>query len=72
MIKFSCTKSLGEDIYYATLIAENRQQAKEMAVAEIDKHWAGNGGRPRDWSVAVLEAEVPGPAQLIDCGHREA
>ncbi len=72
MIKFSCTKSLGEDIYYATLIAENRQQAKEMAVAEINEKWAGNGGRARDWNVAVLEPEVPGPAQVLDCGCREA
>jgi hypothetical protein len=32
MNKFSCTRSLGEEIYYATLIAENEQQAREMAV----------------------------------------
>ena len=37
MNKFSCTRSLGEDIFYATLIAENEQQAREMAAAR------GNG-----------------------------
>jgi hypothetical protein len=72
MIKYSCTKSLGEDIFYATLIAEDPQQAKEMAVEETNKKWSRNGGRPRDWNVAVLEAEVDGPARVLDCGHREA
>ena len=72
MIKYSCTKSLGEDIFYATLIAENPQQAKEMAVEETNRKWSRNGGRPRDWNVAVLEAEVDGPARVLDCGHREA
>ena len=72
MIKYSCTKSLGEDIFYATLIAESPQQAKEMAVEETNRKWSRNGGRPRDWNVAVLEAEVDGPARVLDCGHREA
>ena len=72
MIKYSCTKSLGEDIFYATLIAESPQQAKEMAVEETNKKWSRNGGRPRDWNVAVLEPEVDGPARVLDCGHREA
>ena len=72
MIKYSCTKSLGEDIFYATLIAESPQQAKEMAVEETNKKWSRNGGRPRDWNVAVLEAEVDGPARVLDCGRREA
>lgn len=72
MMKFSCTKSSGEDIYYATLIAENEQQAKELAIAETNKKWSGNGGRPREWSVRVLESEVSGPAQILDCGHRDA
>src|SRR5438132_1905245 len=40
MIKYSCTKSLGEDIFYATLIAESPQQAKEMAVEETNKKWS--------------------------------
>jgi hypothetical protein len=31
MNKFSCTRSLGEEIYYATLIAEDAQQARGMA-----------------------------------------
>jgi hypothetical protein len=72
MIKYSCTKSLGEDIFYATLIAENPQQAREMAVEETNKKWSRNGGRPRDWNVGVLEAEADGPARVLDCGHREA
>jgi len=72
MNKFSCTRSLGEDIFYATLIAENEQQAREMAVEETNKKWSRNGGRPREWNVAVLEAEVDGPARILDCGHREA
>ena len=72
MIKFSCTRSLGEDIYYATLIAEDVQQAKEMAVEETNKKWSRNGGRSREWNVRVLEEGVDGPAQILDCGHREA
>ena len=72
MNKFSCTKSLGEDIYFATLVAENAEQAKEMAVAEVNEKWRRNGGRPREWNVAVLEAGVDGPARILDCGHREA
>ena len=66
MNKYSCTMSLGEDIFFATLIAETPQQAREMAVAETRK------GRVRDWSVAVLEADVPGPAQFLGTGNREA
>jgi hypothetical protein len=72
MIKFSCTRSLGEDIYYATLIAEDVQQAKEMAVEETNKKWSRNGGRSREWNVRVLEERVDGPARILDCGHREA
>ena len=72
MNKFSCTRSLGEDIFYATLIAENEQQAREMAVEETNKKWSRNGGRPREWGVRVLESGVDGPARVLDCGHREA
>ena len=72
MIKFSCTRSLGEDIYYATLIAEDVQQEKEMAVEETNKKWSRNGGRSREWNVRVLEEGVDGPARILDCGHREA
>jgi hypothetical protein len=43
-----------------------------MAVEETNKKWSRNGGRPREWNVAVLEAEVDGPARIVDCGHREA
>lgn len=72
MNKFSCTRSLGEEIYYATLIAEDEQQAREMALAETNKKFSKSGGRLREWSVRVLESNVDGPAHVIDCGYREA
>jgi hypothetical protein len=72
MNKFSCTRSLGEDIFYATLIAEDAEQAKEMALAEVNAKWGRSGGRLREWNVALLEAGVDGPARILDCGHREA
>ena len=72
MNKFSCTRSLGEEIYYATLIAENEQQAKEMAIAEVNEKWQRSGGRIREWSVRVIESGVDGPARILDCGYREA
>jgi len=72
MNKFSCTRSLGEEIYYATLIAENEQQAREMALEETNRKWSRSGGRAREWSARVLESGVEGPARIIDCGYREA
>ena len=72
MNKFSCTRSLGEEIYYATLIAENEQQAREMALEETNKRWSRSGGRAREWSVRVLESGVEGPARILDCDYREA
>ena len=72
MNKFSCTRSLGEEIYYATLIAENEQQAREMALDEANKKFSKSGVRLREWSVRLLEANVEGPARIIDCGYREA
>jgi hypothetical protein len=66
MIKFSCSMVSGADIFYATLIAEDAKQAKEMAAAETKK------GRPREWSVAVLEPEVPGPARFLGAGAQDA
>ena len=72
MNKFSCTRSLGEEIYYATLIAESDQQAREMALEETNRKWSRSGGRVREWSVRVLESGVEGPARIIDCGYREA
>ena len=56
MTKFSCSMISGSDIFYATVIAEDAKQAREMAAAETKK------GRPREWSVAVLESEVDGPS----------
>ena len=72
MNKFSCTRSLGEEIYYATLIAQNEQQAREMALAEVNQKFSKSGGRIREWNVAVLESDVDGPARILDCGYREA
>jgi hypothetical protein len=72
MIKYSCVRSLGEEIYYATLIAEDEQQARAMAMDETNKKWSRSGGRAREWSVRVLESGVEGPARIIDCGYREA
>ena len=72
MNKFSCTRSLGEEIYFATLIAENEQQAKEMAIDEVNQKFHKSGGRVREWSIRVLESEVDGPARILDCGYREA
>ena len=66
MMKFSCTMSSGSDIFYATVIAENAQQAREMVAAETKK------GRPREWNVAVLEPEVAGPARFLGSGSQEA
>jgi hypothetical protein len=71
MTKYTCTMMSISDIHYATLIAENEEQAREMAISETQKKGYG-GGRPRNWSVRVLEADVDGPARVIDCGHREA
>ena len=66
MMKFSCTMSSGSDIFFATVIAENAQLAREMAAAETKK------GRPREWNVAVLEPEVLGPARFLGSGSQEA
>jgi hypothetical protein len=59
------------DIYYATLVAESDEQAKEMAIAETQNRGYG-ASRPRNWSVRILEADVEGPARVLNCGHREA
>jgi hypothetical protein len=72
MNKFSCVRSLGEEIYFATLIAENEQQAREMAVEETNQKFSRSGGRLREWSVRVLESGLDGPARILDCGYREA
>jgi hypothetical protein len=66
MTKFSCSMISGSDIVYATVIAEDAKQAREMVAAETKK------GRPREWNVAVLEAEVAGPARFLGTGTQEA
>jgi hypothetical protein len=66
MTKFSCSMISGSDIFYATVIAEDAKQAREMAATETKK------GRPREWSVSVLESEVAGPARFIASGAQDA
>ena len=66
MTRFGCTMTSGGDIFYATVIAEDAKQAREMVAAETKK------GRPREWSVAVLEAEVAGPARFLGAGAQDA
>ena len=66
MVKYSCSMVSGSDIFYATVIAEDSKQAKELAAAETKK------GRPREWSAAVLEAEVAGPARFLGSGAQDA
>ena len=66
MIKYSCSMISGSDIFYATLIAEDAKQAKEMAAAETKK------GRPREWSVAILQSDVAGPARFLGTGAQDA
>jgi hypothetical protein len=66
MNKFSCNMISGEEIFYATLIAEDARQAKEMAATETKK------GRAREWNVAVIEIDVPGPARFLGTGVQEA
>jgi hypothetical protein len=70
MIKYTCTMMGIGDIYYATLVAENEQQAREMEMAETQGK--GSGGRTRNWSVRVLETDVEGPPRILDSGNREA
>jgi len=70
MMKFSCTMSSGSFFYYVSLIAENAQQARDMALAEANQKLQVVGGRPREWSAAVVEADVAGPAQILDSGRR--
>jgi hypothetical protein len=58
--------SAGNNFFYATLIADNEQQAKDMAVAETKR------GVSRDWSARVLESDVEGPARALSSGSRDA
>ena len=71
MNKYTCTLMSISDIVYATLTAETDEQAREMAMAEAAKR-GYSAGRARSWAVRVLEEGVDGPAQIIDCGNREA
>jgi hypothetical protein len=66
MMKFSCNMVSGSDIFYCTVIAEDAKQAREIAAAETKR------GRPREWSVTVLESEVAGPARFLGSGVQEA
>ena len=66
MNKYSCSMASVGDIWFATVVAENEDQAKEIAIAETKK------GQPRNWNARVLETEVEGPARSLSSGHREA
>jgi hypothetical protein len=66
MTKFGCTMSVGSDIFFCTLIAEDAKEAREMAAAETKQ------GRPREWSARALEADVAGPARFLGHGNQEA
>jgi hypothetical protein len=66
MNKYGCTMISGGNIFYAQVVAEDPKQAREMAATEM------NQGRPREWSAAVLEADVPGPARFLGSGEQEA
>ena len=67
MTKFGCTMVGGGEVFlYATVIAEDARQAKEIASAETKQ------GRPREWSARVLEADVAGPARFLGSGEQEA
>ncbi len=66
MTKFGCTMSVGSDIFYVTVIAEDAKQAREMAAAETRQ------GRPREWSARALESDVAGPARFLGSTAQEA
>jgi len=66
MTKFGCTMTVSSDIFYATVIAEDAKQAREMAAAETKQ------GRPREWSARALESDVAGPARFLGSGNQEA
>ncbi len=66
MTKFGCTMTVGSDIFYATVIAEDAKQAREMAAAETRQ------GRPREWSARGLESDVAGPARFLGSAAQEA
>jgi hypothetical protein len=66
MNKYGCTMVSGADIFYATVVAEDPKQAREMAATETKK------GRPRDWGTAVLQSDVEGPARFLGSGAQDA
>jgi hypothetical protein len=66
MNKYSCTMTSISDFLFATLVAEDDAQAKQMAIDEM------KAGEPRNWSARVLEANVEGPARVLSSGKREA
>jgi hypothetical protein len=66
MNKYGCTMMSAGAVFYAQVVAEDPKQAREMAATEM------NQGRPREWSVAVLEADVPGPARFLSSSNQES
>jgi hypothetical protein len=71
MMKFSCTRVAVSDIFYATLIAESADEAKQMALDEVERQWLGEGGKLRNWTVGIIERDVDGPARVLDSGRRD-
>jgi hypothetical protein len=37
-----CTRSLGEDIFFAAVIGKNEQEAREMTIDETNKKYCGH------------------------------
>ena len=66
MTKYGCSMISGADIYYATVIADDVKQAREMAAAETKK------GRPREWAISVLQTDVEGPPRFLGAGMQDA
>jgi len=69
MIKYGCTMSVGSDIFFATLIAEDAKQAREMAAAET-KQGRPRNGASRYWTRTSPARPVPRPRKTKR--HRSA
>lgn len=72
MNKFSWTRSFGEDIFYATLIAENEHTPEKWRLTRPTRNGREMALAPRVWNVAILEAGVDGPPAFSIAGTGEA
>jgi hypothetical protein len=69
MRTYRCTHSTGSYLYYATVVAADEQQAKEIAAVSSDKKWPGYGlGRVR-WNVSLVKSGESGPARILECSY---